>query len=65
MWMPRHPEAYKTGRVEYMEEELNKPMSEKHKNGSNAKAGWKQLVKERKQMASAHNIKSTKQTRNT
>ena len=22
-WMPFHPEAYKTGRVEYMEEELH------------------------------------------
>ncbi|RZD39678.1 MAG: hypothetical protein CXT73_07335 [Methanobacteriota archaeon] len=29
MWMPWEPEAYKTGKVEYMEEELNQLMSEK------------------------------------
>ena len=29
MWMPWDPEAYKTGRVEYMEEELNQLMNEK------------------------------------
>jgi len=31
MWVPFHPEAYKTGRVEYMEETLNELMSEKKK----------------------------------
>ena len=35
MWMPWDPEAYKTGRVEYMEEELNQLMSEKNKNEAN------------------------------
>ena len=29
MWMPWEPEAYKTGRVEYMEDELNQLMKEK------------------------------------
>ncbi len=28
LWVPFHPEAYKTGRVEYMEETLNQLMSE-------------------------------------
>ena len=37
MWMPWDPEAYKTGRVEYLEEELNQLMSEKIKNETNAK----------------------------
>jgi delta-aminolevulinic acid dehydratase/porphobilinogen synthase len=32
MWVPFHPEAYKTGRVEYMEETLNELMSQKNKN---------------------------------
>ena len=32
MWMPWEPEAYKTGRVEYMEDELNQLMQEKQKN---------------------------------
>ena len=41
MWMPWEPEAYKTGRVEYMEEELNKLMSEKNKNEEKAKLSLK------------------------
>ena len=28
-WMPWEPEAYKTGRVEYLEEQLNQLMNEK------------------------------------
>ena len=32
MWMPWDPEAYKTGRVEYLEDQLNQLMSEKNKN---------------------------------
>ena len=32
MWMPWEPEAYKTGRVEYLEEELNQLMHEKNQN---------------------------------
>ena len=31
LWMPWEPEAYKTGRVEYVEDELNKLMHEKKK----------------------------------
>ena len=31
MWMPFDPDAYKTGKVEYMESELNNLMSEKNK----------------------------------
>ena len=37
MWMPWEPEAYKTGRVEYLEEELNKLMHEKKDKRS---SGW-------------------------
>ena len=36
-WMPWDPEAYKTGRVEYLEEELNQLMNEKVKNEKEAK----------------------------
>jgi hypothetical protein len=49
MWMPWEPEAYKTGRVEYMEEELNQLMHEKTKNESNAKTAFDQRIKETKQ----------------
>ena len=32
LWMPWEPDAYKTGRVEFMEDELNQLMHEKNKN---------------------------------
>ena len=64
MWMPWEPEAYKTGRVEYMEEELNQLMLEKNKNESNAKTAFDQRVKESKQKAIEENIKSAEKSGN-
>ena len=40
LWMPWEPEAYKTGRVEYLEDELNKLMHEKQKNETSAKEAF-------------------------
>jgi len=37
VWMPWEPEAYKTGRVEYLENELNQLMHEKNLNEAKAK----------------------------
>lgn len=51
MWMPFHPEAYKTGRVEYMEDELNQLMHEKKKNEEKAKEEFDKRVKEAKNKA--------------
>jgi hypothetical protein len=51
LWVPFHPEAYKTGRVEYMEETLNQLMSEKKKNEEQAKTEFDKRVKEAKQKA--------------
>jgi hypothetical protein len=65
MWMPWDPEAYKTGRVEYMEEELNQLMSEKKKNETNAKNAFEQRVKESKQKAIDENIKNAEKSGNT
>ena len=65
MWMPWDPEAYKTGRVEYLEEELNQLMSEKQKNESNAKSAFDQRVKESKQKAIDENIKNAEKSGNT
>jgi hypothetical protein len=65
MWMPWDPEAYKTGRVEYMEEELNQLMSEKKKNEANAKTAFEQRVKESKQKAIDENIKNAEKSGNT
>ena len=64
-WMPWDPEAYKTGRVEYMEEELNQLMHEKQKNEANAKTAFEQRVKETKQKAIEDNIKKAEKTGNT
>ena len=63
-WMPWDPEAYKTGRVEYMEEELNQLMHEKQKNESNAKTAFEQRVKETKQKAIEENVKRAEKTGN-
>jgi hypothetical protein len=65
MWMPWEPEAYKTGRVEYMEEELNQLMHEKTKNEANAKNAFDQRVKETKQKAIEENIKNAEKSGNT
>jgi hypothetical protein len=64
MWMPWEPEAYKTGRVEYMEEELNKLMGEKNKNEENAKNAFEQRVKETKKKAIADNVKNAEKSGN-
>ena len=64
MWMPWNPEAYKTGRVEYMEEELNQLMSEKVKNETNAKTAFEQRLKETKQKAIEENIKNAEKSGN-
>jgi hypothetical protein len=62
MWMPWDPEAYKTGRVEYMEEELNQLMQEKTKNENFAKSAFEQRVKETKKKAIEENIKTAEKT---
>ena len=51
LWVPFHPEAYKTGRVEYMEDTLNQLMSDKKKNEEQAKTEFDKRVKEAKQKA--------------
>lgn len=64
LWMPWDPEAYKTGKVEYMEEELNQLMSEKTKNEQNAKNAFDQRLKESKQKAIEENIKNAEKSGN-
>ncbi len=65
MWMPWEPEAYKTGRVEYMEEELNKLMSEKNKSEATAKEAFDKRIKESKQQAIKENIEKAEKSGNT
>lgn len=64
VWMPFHPEAYKTGKVEYLEKELNDLMNEKQKNEQDAKIHFDQRVRESKEKAIKENIEKAKQTGN-
>lgn len=57
LWMPWHPNAYKTNRVEYLETELNQLMHEKEKNEIKAKEEFETRVKSAKQTAIDENIK--------
>ena len=65
MWMPWEPEAYKTGRVEYMEEELNNLMHEKIKNEEGAKQEFDTRIRESKEKAIAENIKNSEKSGST
>lgn len=58
MWMPWDPDAYKTGRVEHMEDELNQLMHEKTVNENSAKNEFEKHVKETKQSAIEENKKN-------
>lgn len=64
LWMPWEPEAYKTGRVEYLEPELNKLMNEKQKNDAKAKQEFENRIKEAKQKAIEDNIQKAKESGN-
>jgi hypothetical protein len=55
-WLCWEPEAYKTGRTEYLEDELNKLVHEKVKNETNAKTAFDQRIKEAKEKAIKDNI---------
>ena len=64
VWVPMDPEAYKTGRVEYLEEELNNLMHEKVKNEQVAKEHFEQRVTDAKKKAINKNIEMAKKTGN-
>lgn len=64
VWLPWDPNAYKTGRVEFMEEELNKLHQEKIKNETKAKEEFDKRVKETKQKAIEENIAKAEKSGN-
>jgi len=64
LWMPWEPEAYKTGRVEYLEDELNQLMHEKQKNEVKAKQEFDKRVLETKHKAIAENKKKAAESGN-
>jgi hypothetical protein len=63
-WLAWDPESYKTGRVEYLEEELNQLMNDKKKNEAEAKTAFEQRVKEAKQQAIEDNKKKAEKSGN-
>jgi len=64
MWIPWDPDAYKTGRIEFMEEELNQLHNEKIKNEARAKEEFERRVKETKKKAIQENIELAKKSGN-
>jgi len=64
IWIPWDPDAYKTGRVEFMEEELNQLHAEKIKNEALAKQEFENRVKDTKRKAIEENIKMAEKSGN-
>ena len=64
IWIPWDPEAYKTGRIEFMEEELNQLHKEKMLNEARAKEDFEKRVKETKKKAIEENIKLAQKSGN-
>jgi hypothetical protein len=64
LWLPWDPDAYKTGRIEFMEEELNQIHHEKVKNEAKAKEEFEKRVKDSKRKAIEENIKLAKKSGN-
>lgn len=64
VWVPWEPEAYKTGKVEYMEEELNQLMHKKTENEAEAKMHFNKRVNETKKQAIEENIRKAKESGN-
>jgi len=64
LWVPFHPDAYKTGKVEYLEKELNDLMGEKNKNEEINKIKFENRVKESKLNAIQENMKKAEETNN-
>lgn len=57
IWMPWDPDSYKTGRVEFMEDELNQLHKEKMLNEQKAKEDFEKRIKDTKKKAIEENIK--------
>ena len=65
IWIPWDPEAYKTGNVQFLEEELNQLHQEKIKNEAYAKQEFDKRVLETKRKAIEENIKLARKSGNT
>lgn len=64
VWVPWEPEAYRTGKVDYMEDELNQLMHKKMENEAEAKKHFDERLLESKKKAIEENIRKAKETGN-
>jgi len=64
VWMPWEPDAYRTGKVEFLEAQLNELMTNKKANEENAKDYFNKRVKESKKKAMEENIEKATVTGN-
>ena len=64
VWIPFHPDAYRTGKIEFMEEELNQLHQEKLLNEQKAKQEFEQRIKETKRKAIEENIRLAEKSGN-
>jgi hypothetical protein len=64
IWIPWDPDAYKTGRVEFMEEELNQLHKEKMQNEAKAREDFEKRIKDTKKKAIEENIKLAQKSGN-
>jgi hypothetical protein len=64
IWMPFEPNAYKTGKVEFLEPELNRLHEEKIKNEAKAKQEFDERIKAAKRKAIEDNIEKARKSGN-
>ena len=64
VWMPWDPDAYRTGKVDHLEAQLNELMDNKQKNEASAKEYFDQRVKETKRKAHEENKKKAMENGN-
>lgn len=62
VWMPEDPVAYKTGDVQYLNDELNELMHKKKENETRKNEEFEARVKESKERAIEENIKNAEKT---
>ena len=64
VWMPWEPDAYRTGNVQYLENQLNDLMANKKQNEEKAKEYFDSRVKESKRKAIEENVRKARETNN-
>ena len=64
LWMPWEPDAYKTGKVEFLEPQLNDLMHKKQENEASAKEYFDKRVRESKRKAIEENVRKARENGN-